>query len=217
MKYLAILLFIPLVIRAETHAVLNAERTLIVGYEEHDAGLISTYRADPNKANKVAHLRLLVIPAKPQATLQQTVDPAGTNINDGGYTLADDTVTQVWNLRSLTAQEIEATNAITGELTSHELTTRVRTGSGGPHWEDGFFRVDKLQSELLYYLITTIVRANLHTNLTVPERTRANSVSNEVRQIYDMWQQGRSNHMFVVTNSLVVEMPTNWPAITIDE
>ena len=215
MKILATILMVAaaVVARSETHAVLNAERNLIIGYENIDAGLVNSYRSDPTKAAKVAQYRLLVVPARPAATLQQVVEGNGTNINDGGFVLTDIDVTQVWRVRNLTPQEIASVNTATAYETSNELSQRMKVGG----WEEGFLRMVKLNSEALYFLYSVVARANLHTNLTVPERTRANSVSNEVRQIYDLWAQGRSNYMFVLTNTLVVTAPTNWPAITIDE
>jgi len=215
MKLFATILMVALsaVARSETHAVLNEARNLIVGYENIDAGLVNSYREDPSKAAKVAQYRLLITPERPAATLQQTVEANGTNINDGGFTLTATNVTQVWRVRNLTPQEIAQVNTATAYEVSNELSQRMRTGS----WEDGFLRMVTLNCQALDFLYKVIVRANLHTNLTVPERTRANTVSNEVHQIYDLWAQGRSNYMFVLTNTLVVPAPTNWPAITIDE
>ena len=209
--FLIFLMALPVV--AEPHAVLTADLQLISYYEEIDAGLVNQYRADPSKAAKVERHRLLVVPPQPAHTLQQVVDVAGTNINDGGFTVDSTTATRVWVVRNLNPQEIASVNASTAGEVSSDLSRHMRTD----HWEEGFLRLNKLQSEALYYLFTLVARGGFHTNLTVPERTRANTVSNELMDIYKLWQTGRTNYYFTLTNTVVVPVPTNYPPLVVDE
>jgi len=208
----AVICLIAFASKGETHAVLNAERNLIVGYEEISAGLVDSYRFG-GKPEKVAQYRLLVVPQKPDATLQQTVQPAGTNINDGGFTLTPTNVTKVWTLRALTPGEITGINSDTASTVSQELTSRMRAGN----WEDGFLRMTALMAKGEYFLLTALARGNALTNLTAGERNILNQTSNEIRQIYDLWKNGETNYLFVKTNSIVVTAPTNWLSITIEE
>lgn len=214
MRFLMILLVVmPVLAEPVPHAVLTADLSLISHYEDIDAGLVAQYRADPSKSAKVERHRLLVVPPQPAHTLQQVVEVAGTNINDGGFTVNSTTATRVWTVRNLNPQEIASVNAATASEVSSDLSRHMRTD----HWEEGFLRLNKLQSEALYYLFTLVARGGFHTNLTVPERTRANTVSNELMDIYKLWQTGRTNYYFTLTNAVVVPQPTNYPPLVVEE
>lgn len=195
------------------HAVLNSTLSSIHHFENIDAGLVDQYRNDPSKAAKVEKYRLLIVPEKPTPTLQETVEPFGTNISDGGYILTPTNVTQVWRLRPWTPQEISAINASTADAVSFTLDDLVRTNN----WEQRHLRMVYLQSEILFYMTRALIGANLQTNLTVPQRQRFNAISNELVELWNLRQYGRTNYYFVLTNSLVTLIPTNWPNTMIDE
>jgi len=209
-----------------------------------DPGLVETYRADPDKAAKVAKLRLVVETPQPSSTIQQT-------IVDGGYAITSSNVFRVWNVRDLTTEEIAAANSNNVASVTYVLEDKIR----GTHWA-GLSRVTSLQSEMigkqiqlqllnceLLLLVTKAVAGTAATNnLTAPERARVGSlrtqmsfptqpdftqadrdrvvvIRDELIKAYQLWQAAQTARQVIASTNVV--LPANssnlWPNIEIGE
>jgi hypothetical protein len=211
MKRLAIFLLFGLsaVSAPVPHAILSDELDAIIAFRDEDAGVINAMRVG-SQSNEVSRIRLVVIPAQPAVTLQQEVREAGSNISDGGWILTSSNVTKVWDVHNFTSQEILTRNTNRVNLVARELDKRVRLSQ----WEPGIFRLDALQSELLGLIVKIIIAENLQTNLTVPERTRASTLTNELTKAYRLWKAAQPIRENILTNSTAIVDPTDaslWP------
>lgn len=226
------------------HAVLNESMDAIVGYQMIDPALVAQYAGDPDKAAKVARLRLLVETPRPSATIQEIVE-------DQGYSITESNVVRVWNVRPLTQQEITARNAENVDGIAWELERRIR----GTNWA-GISRVTSLQSELidkvirlellnceLLLLVTKAVAGTVATNnLTAPERARvvslrsqlsfpqqsdwspsdtarAIAIKDQLLKAYQLWQAGQAARAKIAaTNTVVLPNDSSlWPEVEIGE
>lgn len=226
------------------HAILNDALDQITGYTMIDPGIVEAYRADPEKAAKVAKLRLVVETQQPSATIQQT-------IVDGGYTITSSNVVRSWSVRDLTQEEITASNANNVASVTAVLEEKIR----GNHWA-GLSRVTSLQSEMigkqiqlqllnceLLLLVTKAVAGTVATNnLTAPERARVAAlrtqlgfptqpdftqadrdraifIRDELIKAYQLWQAAQTARQLIASTNVV--LPANssnlWPNIEIGE
>lgn len=226
------------------HAVLNETMDQIVDYVRIDPGLVAAYLADPEKASKVARLRIVVETPRPDITIQQTVE-------DGGYSITESNVVRVWNVRQLTTEEIASRNSAAVEEVAGVLDNKIR----GTNWA-GLARVTSLQSELmgkqiqlqllnceLLLLVTKAVAGTVATNnLTTQERARVGSlrtqlsfprqsdftqedidrvvsIRNELIKAYQLWKAAQTARQVIAsTNIVITANDTNlWPSIEIGE
>jgi hypothetical protein len=191
------------------HAILSVELDAIIAFRDEDAGIINAMRAG-SQSNEVSRIRLVVIPEQPAVTLQQEIREAGSNISDGGWLLTSSNVTKVWDVHNFTSQEILTRNTNHVNLVARELDKRVRLSQ----WEPGIFRLDALQSELLGLIVKIIIAENLQTNLTVPERARASTLTNELTKAYRLWKAAQPIRENILTNSTTIVDPADaslWP------
>lgn len=188
------------------HAILSETLDSVIGERLEDADLVDSYRRGP-QSNKVARLRLIVRPPAPAVSLQEIAEPSF-------WAITETNATRSWLVRPKTAQEIAADNqALAGNM-GERFSAMVARGQ----WEPSPWRVDVLQSELLNLVVKIILRANLQTNLSIPERQRAVGISNELATLRSYWIAARDARQFVLTNDVAVDPQSiAWPTNTIGE